>query len=114
MKDNRILGTWKMKGQVMKGWQIYLLVAVLAAGAVVMFGCKKDAPAPGNGEGGAAAVETEQKLCPVMGNPINPDIYTEYEGKKVYFCCPECKGKFEAAPEKYISKLPQFSEEHVH
>jgi YHS domain-containing protein len=43
-----------------------------------------------------------------MGNPINKDIFVEYEGKKVYFCCPECKGKFNADPEKYIAKLPQF------
>ena len=32
----------------------------------------------------------------------------EYKGKKVYFCCPSCEEKFNADPEKYISKLPQF------
>jgi YHS domain-containing protein len=45
---------------------------------------------------------SEQITYPIMGGPINKDIHTEYKGKKVYFCCPECKGKFEANPEKRI------------
>jgi Cu(I)/Ag(I) efflux system membrane fusion protein len=52
----------------------------------------------------------EQTLCPVMGEKIDKDIFTEYKGKKIYFCCPACKPKFEKDPEKYISKLPQFKE----
>ncbi|MHC4166058.1 MAG: YHS domain-containing protein [Planctomycetota bacterium] len=53
----------------------------------------------------------EQTTCPVMeGNKINKQYFVEYEGKKVYFCCPGCDKKFLAAPEKYIAKLPQFKE----
>jgi len=48
--------------------------------------------------------------CPIMGKPINKDIFTEYKGKKVYFCCAGCKEEFEKEPEKYIAKLPQFKE----
>ena len=51
---------------------------------------------------------TVQKTCPVMGGDIKRDIFVEYKGKKVYFCCPPCKEKFNADPEKYLSKLPQF------
>jgi YHS domain-containing protein len=36
-------------------------------------------------------------------------VFVEYKGKKVYFCCADCKAKFEADPEKYIAKLPQFA-----
>ena len=43
------------------------------------------------------------------GNKIDPKIYTEYRGKRVYFCCPSCKAKFEASPEKYLARLPQFT-----
>lgn len=50
----------------------------------------------------------EQTVCPVMGGKINKEIFTEYKGKKVYFCCPGCKPEFEKDPEKYIGKLPQF------
>lgn len=55
-----------------------------------------------------AQAAVEQTLCPVMGNPINKDVYVEYEGKKVYFCCPGCDEKFTADPKKYLDKLPQF------
>lgn len=52
----------------------------------------------------------EQKTCPIMGGPINKDVFIEYKGKKVYFCCPGCEGKFKENPEQYIAKLPQFNE----
>ena len=59
------------------------------------------------------AVETEQTIqtyCPVLtGNKINPDIYTDYKGKRVYLCCNFCKTKFEKNPQKYLSQLPQFA-----
>jgi YHS domain-containing protein len=56
----------------------------------------------------AAAAESEQTMCPVMGGAIDKTVFVEYKGKKVYFCCPICKAKFEADPEKYMAKLPQF------
>lgn len=56
-------------------------------------------------------VSTEQEFCPVMGGKIDKDIFTEYKGKKVYFCCPGCIETFEKDPEKYINKLPQFNNE---
>jgi YHS domain-containing protein len=61
----------------------------------------QDAPAPGT----PAAI---QPLCPVMDTPIDPAVYVEYEGKRVYFCCPGCDEKFLADPERYLDKLPQF------
>lgn len=56
------------------------------------------------------AEKKTQKTCPVMGKAIKRDIFVEYKGKKVYFCCPDCKDTFNADPEKYLSKLPQFQE----
>jgi YHS domain-containing protein len=106
---------------------VLLLAGLLLVGLVVVDGCKKSEPKPAAPEASAApaaptmsqaAKETasqkiqtiEQTTCPVMGNPINKDIFVEYKGKKVYFCCPECKAKFEKEPEKYIAKLPQFNQ----
>lgn len=58
----------------------------------------------------ASQEDVEQTECPVMiGNKIDPSIFTTYRGKKVYFCCPTCKSAFEKAPEKYLHRLPQFS-----
>lgn len=58
----------------------------------------------------AAAAETaaEQTKCPVLGGPINKDVFVEYKGKKVYFCCEGCDKTFLADPEKHLAKLPQF------
>ena len=57
-----------------------------------------------------AVATTEQTLCPVMDAPINKDMFVEYEGKKVYFCCGGCEKMFLENPEEYIAKLPQFQE----
>jgi YHS domain-containing protein len=55
------------------------------------------------------ATVVEQTTCPVTGQPIDKNVFVEYKGKKVYFCCADCKGQFEKEPEKYVSKLPQFA-----
>jgi YHS domain-containing protein len=82
-------------------------------------GCNKQpssAPAPANSvsqtqpAAPAVAAAAEQTICPVMaGNPIDKNVFVEYQGKKVYFCCTQCKGEFEKEPQKYLSKLPQFA-----
>jgi YHS domain-containing protein len=101
-----------------------LSVSILAIAAVIVLnGCEKQEPdhsehehpamtekMPAEETASAAEETIEQKTCPIMGNPINKDVFVEYEGKKVYFCCPSCKEDFEKDPEKYISKLPQFKE----
>lgn len=58
----------------------------------------------------ADKVTEKQKLCPVMGLPVNKKLSTTYQGKKVYLCCPSCVKKFNANPEKYVSQLPQFKQ----
>jgi Cu(I)/Ag(I) efflux system membrane fusion protein len=57
-----------------------------------------------------AAPATLQKTCPVMGGPIDPNIFIEYRGRRVYFCCKGCDQKFRENPEQYLAKLPQFQE----
>jgi YHS domain-containing protein len=56
----------------------------------------------------AAEAVSEQTLCPVMNQQINKELFTEYNGRKVYFCCPGCEETFLKDPEKYLGKLPQF------
>jgi YHS domain-containing protein len=94
------------------------LVAVIA-----ISGCTKDQPPASQDQDHSehehaaiteevtAAADTEQTVCPVMDGKINKELYTEYKGKKVYFCCPGCEEEFNKNPEKYISKLPQFKEQ---
>jgi YHS domain-containing protein len=105
---------------------IRFIAAALLVGIVLLAGCQKKSepaapPAPtapatpaadANAvvDSNAVAVEIEQTTCPVMGGKINKEIFTEYQGKKVYFCCAQCKADFEKEPEKYLSKLPQFQQ----
>ncbi len=48
-----------------------------------------------------------QTVCPVMGNEIDREVFTDHEGQRVYFCCPPCIEKFNADPKKYLAKLAE-------
>ena len=50
-------------------------------------------------------LESVQEKCPVMGNKINKEVYTDYKGRRVYFCCKACIKSFKENPEKYLKKL---------
>jgi len=53
----------------------------------------------------AEGIKATQENCPVMGNKINQEIYTDYQGKRVYFCCSGCVETFKKEPEKYMKKM---------
>ena len=46
-----------------------------------------------------------QTICPVMGDAINKNIYTDYQGYRIYFCCKECPDTFKKNPKKYMKIL---------
>ena len=54
---------------------------------------------------GKTVKEDSQTTCPVMGGTINKELYADYEGKRVYFCCEGCAPEFQKDPDKYIKKL---------
>ncbi len=57
-------------------------------------------------EQGAESGEfTPQTLCPVMGNPINKEVFADYGGYRIYFCCHGCDSAFLEDPEKYIGQM---------
>ena len=43
-----------------------------------------------------------QTTCPVMGGEITSTSYIDYQGQRIYFCCPGCEGSFLKDPEKYF------------
>jgi YHS domain-containing protein len=98
-----------------KEFNLVLLLATLSLVVLVVAGgCKESEP---EGPAGnvpevkeVAAVAGEQTMCPVMGGAIDKNIFVEYKGKKVYFCCPGCEKQFKEDPEKYLVKLPQFNQ----
>lgn len=109
------------------GYLVMTIVVTLGT-LVLLTGCQKDKPAAGTKatptksqaatpmpmkhEATPAPVAQvaqtgEQTTCPVTGDPIDKNVFIEYQGKRVYFCCASCVDMFKADPEKYISKLPQ-------
>ncbi len=48
-----------------------------------------------------------QTVCPVMGGKIDKNVYVDYQGQRVYFCCSSCKAAFLKEPEKYMKKLAE-------
>jgi YHS domain-containing protein len=93
---------------------IILSMALVVIG-LGLVGCKKkeqpaSTPPAEPNKTVSSEMTTEQTMCPIMdGNKIDKNVFVEYKGKKVYFCCAACKGEFEKDPEKYIAKLPQFA-----
>lgn len=58
----------------------------------------------GDADATAALPADANRVCPVTGDEVSPEIFTEYEGKKVYFCCDDCVEKFQNSPEEYFAK----------
>jgi YHS domain-containing protein len=50
--------------------------------------------------------ENIQKTCPVSGETLeSKTTFTDYKGRRIYFCCNKCKGAFEKDPGKYLAKM---------
>lgn len=47
----------------------------------------------------------KQTVCPITGEPFKKDFYSDYQGKRIYFCCQGCVDKFDQNPKKYIDKM---------
>ena len=84
-------------------------LAVILAAALVVAGCsKQEDTTPAKDTAAPAATQTAQiaqKICPVMGGAIDKNMYTDYQGRRIYFCCAACKPKFSKQPDKYLAKL---------
>jgi len=90
------------------------ILTVIVVLSTLFFGCTgepaggsneaKDRPGTKAGAPGPTGT-IAQKTCPVMGNPIDPEVYVDYQGRRIYFCCPGCDKKFLADPGKYLPKV---------
>jgi YHS domain-containing protein len=46
-----------------------------------------------------------QVACPVQHGKINKDLYVDYNGQRIYFCCKECIPIFQKDPEAYLKRM---------
>lgn len=72
-----------------------ILACTLAAVAVIANGAGDKVVATGK----------KQEKCPVMGGPINTNLFVEVEGYRIYVCCPACTNAIGKDPKKYIEKM---------
>ena len=49
-----------------------------------------------------------QTICPVSGETLeDKSVFSDFEGRRVYFCCNKCKSMFPKDPQKYLKKLDE-------
>ncbi|MEZ4387867.1 MAG: hypothetical protein R3D98_09870 [Candidatus Krumholzibacteriia bacterium] len=83
-------------------------IPLLALGAAVLLtlptsaGQQADQPAAASAEVVYAGTQTN---CPVGGGEIDPKVFVDVQGQRVYFCCPGCDGAYEKDPETYLAKI---------
>jgi len=46
-----------------------------------------------------------QTVCPVLKGNIDKNVYVDYKGHRIYFCCKGCDAEFKKDPEKYLKKM---------
>jgi YHS domain-containing protein len=57
--------------------------------------------------GPVLAAAAPQTTCPVLGGKVNKEVYADYKGQRVYFCCQGCDAEFKKDPEKYLQKMKE-------
>ncbi len=55
--------------------------------------------------GAAPAQGKAQTTCPVLGGNLDRNVYVDYKGQRIYFCCKGCDAEFTKDPEKYLKKM---------
>jgi YHS domain-containing protein len=52
--------------------------------------------------------ENIQTTCPVGGEELkDKSVYTDYEGRRIAFCCEGCSGAFLKDPQTYLKKMDE-------
>lgn len=80
----------------MSGMKRSIAAALIALTAVTGFMASDD---KANAEAG------DQELCPVMDFSVTSEFYTDYRGKRIYFCCSPCPSDFRDDPDMYMEQM---------
>lgn len=90
----------------------FLIILTPLALTLVLGSCSKQEV---NGSADASTATTTPKpypleVCLVSGEELGSmgePVVIIHEGQEIRFCCDRCQPKFEADPERYLSKLSQ-------
>lgn len=57
---------------------------------------------------GGVLFENIQTLCPVSGKKLEKkEVFTDYNGRRIYFCCEGCIEPFGKEPQKFLTALDE-------
>lgn len=90
-----------------------VLLAFMVVGTALLVGCGNGASDAGQGDQGSGetpigailAGAGDQTTCPMMGTPIDKELYVDHDGKRIYVCCAKCLAPIEENPDKYVKEL---------
>ena len=88
----------------MRRMLITVIVALVLAFSLAGAGLAAE-PTAGLLDKSGPLVGKQQTVCPVQGGKINKNLYVDYQGQRVYCCCPECLPIFKKNPEAYLQKM---------
>ena len=100
--------------QRLKSPMTEVLFSGFAIGAgLALCGCESDKSGRGGSPPATSQPTTtmssgQQTVCPVSDYNIDPNVWVEHQGRRVYLCCDGCKDAFQKYPERFVTKLPQF------
>jgi len=91
-----------MKGRTRSG----LIVALFLAGVASTAPFADEGHGTDHAAGGGHRQTIGNAQCPVMPEEaVDPAIYTDYKGRRVFFCCAKCRRQFVENPGSYLDSL---------
>jgi hypothetical protein len=57
------------------------------------------------------AAEPISSICPIMGNRINPELYVQKDGYRVFICCAGCLKPVQGNWAKSLKKVAELAEQ---
>ncbi len=86
-----------------------VLATALFFAAGLFVGCDSDADRAHEHQSDTEHAEAlpagANQMCPVMPEEkVDPSLYVEYKGRKIYVCCQKCKKRVEEDPDVWYAK----------
>lgn len=87
----------------------FILLACICAAVITNISCTKsepDRPKSGSVPSGTSLSTSKiQTVDAVSGKPINRAVFTDHQGKRIYFCCDQSRLDFRNNPKKYLDEF---------
>ena len=104
-----LAGRWEMDEEARHGKERGMKKTAIVASAVLMlmgFGVAgADESQAAGGQAAAAQAVKKQTVCPVEGGQVKTNLFVDFKGQRIYFCCDGCPAEFKKDPAKFMAKL---------